>query len=121
VAEAAGDRFFDLAHNRGAAVGTPLDPRRLTPSQLQYGIPPKRDPRVTYAPDVILMEQGDKAINMAVSDGMTWVFDAAAPHVNEFQEGRIVFATGGAVGRIGQITSQGDTVTVKLAPVQPAS
>src|SRR6185437_12113726 len=98
--ESAGDRFFDLAHNPGAAVGTPLDPR------------------VVYAPDVILMEEGDKAIKMAASDGMTWVFDASAPHVNELQEGKIVFATGRAVGRIGQITRAGGTVTVKLAPVQ---
>jgi len=116
--ESAGDRFFDLAHNPGAAVGTPLDPHQLTPSQLLYGIAPKRDPRVVYAPDVILMEEGDKAIKMAASDGMTWVFDASAPHVNELQEGKIVFATGRAVGRIGQITRAGGTVTVKLAPVQ---
>ena len=99
-------------------MGTPLDPHQLTPSQLLYGIAPKRDPRVVYAPDVILMEEGDKAIKMAASDGMTWVFDAAAPHVNELQEGKIVFATGRAVGRIGQITRAGGTVSVKLAPVQ---
>jgi hypothetical protein len=118
TSETAGDRFFDRAQNPGAAVGTPLDPHSLSPSQLQYGIAPQRDPRVTYAPDVILMEEGDKAIKMAASDGMSWVFDAKAPHVSEFEEGRIVFATGRAVGRIAQITRQGDTVTVKLAPVQ---
>ncbi len=114
----AGNRFFDAAQNPGAAIGVPLDPHQLTPSQLQYGIAPKRDPRVTYAPDVIVMEGGDKAIKMAASDGMTWVFEASAPQVNEFQEGRIVFATGRAVGRIGQMSRSGDTVTVKLAPVQ---
>jgi hypothetical protein len=116
-AEAA-DRFFDPRQNPAAAIGVPLDPRALTSSQLQYGIAPKRDPRVTYAPDVILMEEGDKAIRMAASDGMTWVFDAGAPHVNEFQEGRIIFATGRAVGRIGRISRSGNIVTVKLAPVQ---
>jgi hypothetical protein len=116
--QSAGARFFDPKENPGAVVGVPLDPHTLTPSQLQYGIAPRRDPRVTYAPDVILMEEGDKAIRMAASDGMTWVFDASAPHVNELQEGKIVFATGRAVGRIGQITRAGGTVTVKLAPVQ---
>ena len=100
------------------AVSVPLDPHTLTPSQLQYGIAPKRDPHVIYARDVILMEEGDKAIRMCGSDGLTWVFDAAAPHVSEFQEGRIVFATGRAVGRIGQLQRNGDTVTVRLAPVQ---
>jgi len=72
------DRFFDPKENPGAVVGVPVDPHTLTSSQLQYGIAPKRDPRVTYAPDVIVMEEGDKAIRMAASDGMTWVFDAAA-------------------------------------------
>jgi hypothetical protein len=112
------DRFFDPKENPGAVIGVPVDPHTLTSSQLQYGIAPKRDPRVTYAPDVIVMEEGDKAIRMAASDGMTWVFDAAAPHVNEFQEGRIIFATGRAVGRIGTISRSNGAVTVKLAPVQ---
>ena len=116
--QAASDRFFDPKENPGAVIGEPVDPRKLTASELQYGIAPKRDPRVTYAPDVIVMEQGDKAIKMAASDGMTWVFDAAAPHVSEFEEGRIVFATGRAVGRIGQMTRNGATVTVRFAPVQ---
>ena len=114
----AADRFFDAKQNTGAAIGTPVDPHKLTPTQLQYGIAPQRDPRVTYASDVILMEEGDRAIRMAASDGMTWVFDASAAHVSEFQQGRIVFATGRAVGRIGQLLRSGNTVTVKLAPVQ---
>jgi hypothetical protein len=118
TAAMAADRFFDAKQNPRAAVGTPLDPHQLTPTQLKYGIAPKRDPRVTYAPDVILMEQGDEAIRMAASDGMTFVFDASAAHVSEFEEGKILFATGRAVGRIAQLKRSGDTVTVKLAPVQ---
>jgi hypothetical protein len=118
ASDAAAGRLFDPKQNPDAAVGVPLDPHTLTPTQLQYGIAPKRDPHVTYADDVILMEEGDKAIKMAASDGMTWVFDASAPHVAELQEGKIVFATGRAVGRIGQLQRNGDTVTVRLAPVQ---
>jgi hypothetical protein len=114
----ASDRFFDPKENPGAVIGVPLDPSKLTPSELQFGIAPKRDPRVTYAPDVIVMEEGDKAIKSAASDGMTWVFDAAAPHVSEFEPGKIIFATGRAVGRIGQMVRNGATVTVKFAPVQ---
>lgn len=114
----AAQRFFDPRKNPDAAVGAPLDPHTLTTTQLQYGIAPKRDPHVTYAPDVILMEDGDKAIRMCASDGITWAFDANAPHVNEFQEGKIVFATGRAVGRIGQLQRNGDTVIVRLAPVE---
>jgi hypothetical protein len=118
AAEAEAASLFDPKLNPDAAVGVPLDPHTLTPTQLQYGIAPKRDPHVTYASDVILMEEGDKAIKMAASDGMTWVFDASAPHVSEFEEGKIVFATGRAVGRIGQLQRNGATVTVRLAPVQ---
>lgn len=115
---AAASRFFDPKANPDASFGAPLDPHQLTPSQLQYGLAPKRDPHVTYAPDVILMEDGDKAIRMAASDGITWVFDASAPHVSEFEEGKIVFATGRAVGRIGRLERSGDSVIVRLAPVK---
>jgi hypothetical protein len=113
------DNFFDPKLNPGAIVATQfLDPKKMTVSQLQYGIAPKRDPRVTYAPDIILMEQGDQAIRIAGRDGMTWSFDAKAPHVDEFQEGKIVFATGRAVGRVVKMSNNGTLVTVKLAPVQ---
>jgi hypothetical protein len=113
------DNFFDPKLNPGAIVATEfLDPKKMTASQLQYGVAPKRDPRVTYAPDIILMEQGDQAIRIAGRDGMTWSFDAKAPHVNEFEEGKIVFATGRAVGRVAKMSSNGTLVTVKLAPIQ---
>ncbi|MEP6548681.1 MAG: hypothetical protein ABJD53_14560 [Gammaproteobacteria bacterium] len=104
--------------NPDAAVGHFVDPKKLTASERKYGMAPKRDPHVKYADGIILMEQGDQAIQDAASDGITWTFDAAAAHVSEFQEGKIIFATGRAVGRIGQITKSGNAVTVKLAPVE---
>ena len=112
------DSMFDPKANPNAAVGVFLDPGKLSPTQRKFGIAPKSDPRVQYANDVILMEQGDRAIKSAGSDGMTWTFDARAPQVSEFHEGKIVFATGRAVGRIAQLSSNGGEVTVKLAPVQ---
>ncbi|MEP6547292.1 MAG: hypothetical protein ABJD53_07475 [Gammaproteobacteria bacterium] len=117
-AASAAESMFDPKSNPGAVVGTFLDPHKLTESERKYGVAPKRDPRVKYGGDVIVMEEGDKAITGVGSDGMTWSFDAAAPHVSEFKEGKIVLATGRAVGRIGQITTQGNVVTVKFAPVQ---
>jgi hypothetical protein len=113
-----GDDLFDTQRNPNVATGVALDPETLTPSQRKYGIAPARDPRVTYAPGVILLEQGDQAIRGIGEDGITWTFDAASPHVSDFEEGKIIFATGRAVGRIGQLTRSGDAVTVKLAPVQ---
>jgi hypothetical protein len=64
------------------------------------------------------MEKGDTAIRSMAGDGMNWTFDAHAPHVNEFQEGAIVFATGRAVGRILKLTRSGDSVSAFLGPVQ---
>jgi hypothetical protein len=112
------DEMFDAKRYPNAVTGVALDPQKLTPSERKYGVAPKRDPAVTYAPDVIVMEQGDQAIQGYGTDGVTWSFDASSPHVSEFQEGKIIFATGRAVGRIGQLTRSGGTVTVKLAPVQ---
>ncbi len=92
--------MFDLKLHPGATITQPIDPHTLTSSQIKFGISPKRDPSVEYQPDVIVMEQGDKAIKSVATDGMTWTFDANAPQVTDFQEDKIVFATGRAVGRV---------------------
>ena len=111
------DSFFDPKNYPGAVQGSFVDPATLSSSERQYGMAPKRDSRVVYQDGVILMEHGDQAIRAAKADGMTFIFDAKAEHVDEFAEGKIVFATGRVVGRVGQISRNGDTVTVKLAPV----
>ncbi|HEX3603214.1 MAG TPA: hypothetical protein VHU43_03925 [Steroidobacteraceae bacterium] len=110
--------FFDPKNYPDAAQGTFIDPQKLTATERKYGMAPKRDARVIYQDGVILMEHGDEAIREAKTDGMTFRFDAKAEHVGEFEEGEIIFATGRVVGRVGQLTRDGDTVTVKLAPVQ---
>jgi hypothetical protein len=111
------DSFFNPKNYPDAVQGTFIDPQKLTASERKYGMAPKRDPRVTYQDGVILMEHGDEAIREAKTDGITFSFDAKAEHVGELAEGKIVFATGRVVGRIGQLTRDGDTVTVKLAPI----
>jgi len=111
------DSFFNPKDYPDSVQGTFIDPQKLTASERKYGIAPKRDPRITYQDGVILMEHGDEAIREARTDGMTFSFDAKAEHVGELAEGKIVFATGRVVGRIGQLTRDGDTVTVKLAPI----
>lgn len=112
------ESFFDPRKYPDAAQGTFVDPQKLTATERKFGMAPKRDARVTYQDGVLLMEHGDEAIREAKTDGMTFSFDANAEHVAEFAEGKIVFATGRVVGRVGQLTRDGDTVTVKLAPVQ---
>lgn len=113
-----GMSMFDLRAHPNATIIHPVDIKTLTESERRFGIAPKRGPGVDYQPGTILMEQGDKAIRAIASDGMTWTFDANAPHVNEFQMGKIVFATGRAVGRIIWMKRDGDDVKVILGPVQ---
>jgi len=102
----------------GTTVLTAIDPHTLSPSEVQFGVAPKRSPDVEYQPGVILMEHGDQAIKSVAGDGMSWTFDANAPNVSDFQEGKIVFATGRAVGRILALKRNGSTVTAILGPVQ---
>ena len=102
----------------GTTVLTAIDPQTLTKSEVQFGVAPKRSPDVEYQPGVIIMEHGDQAIRAVGGDGMSWTFDANAPNVSDFQEGKIVFATGRAVGRILKLERNGSTVTAILGPVQ---
>jgi hypothetical protein len=113
-----GRDIFDLTSHPDAIVVAPLDPATLTESEQKYGRSPHPDPKVEYQPGIILMEEGHKAIRSFSSDGLIWAFDANAPHVNEFQEGKIVFATSRAVGKILYMKRQGDTVSVVLGPIQ---
>lgn len=110
--------MFDLKNHPNATILHPVDLKTLTESERKFGIAPKRGPKVEYQPDIILMEQGDKAIRSIGTDGMTWTFDANAPHVSEFQMGKIVFATGRAVGRIIYLKREGDDVKAILGPIQ---
>lgn len=96
---------------------TAVDPHDMTPSERAYGRAPRLSPEVDYRPGVLVMEEGDKAIKSIASDGITWTFDANAPLVNQFQVGKIVFATGRAVGRILGMTRNGNDVSVYLGPV----
>jgi len=118
ASKAAIDEMFDLKSHPNATIAHTIDPHSMTESQIKFGISPKRDPAVEYQPDVILMEQGDKAIKSIASDGLTWTFDANAPQVSDFQEGKVVFATSRAVGRVLSIKRSGDTATVIMGPVQ---
>jgi hypothetical protein len=102
----------------GATALKPIDIRSLSETEVKYGIAPKRSGEVEYQPDVIVMEQGDKSIRSLSGNGMEWEFDANAPHVGEFQEGKVVFATGRAVGRIVSLKREGSSVKAILGPIQ---
>ena len=90
----------------------------LTPSELQFGIAPKRGPGIVYQDGVILMEHGDRAIRSFASDGMSWTLDAGAPQVADIKPGKIVFATARCVGKVLAVQRHGALVSVVLGPVQ---
>jgi hypothetical protein len=99
-------------------VGHPVKFSDMTESERKFGIAPKRGAGVEYQPDVILMEHGDQAIKSFASNGLSWNFDANAPQVDQFQVGKVVFATGRAVGRIVALEKNGDQMSAILGPVQ---
>jgi hypothetical protein len=110
--------MFDLIHDPNTSVLHAIDPKTLTESQRKFGISPQKSAAVEYQPDVIIMEHGDQAIQSLAKNGMTWQFDANAPQVDQFQQGKIIFATGLAVGRIIDMKRSGSSVTVTLGPIQ---
>jgi hypothetical protein len=99
-------------------VGHPLMLGEMTESERRWGMAPKRGAGIVYQDDIILMEHGDQAIRSFASNGLSWNFDANAPQVNEIQPGKIVFATGRAVGRVLAVQRNGDQVSAILGPVQ---
>lgn len=102
----------------GTTVLAAVDPHDMTPSERRFGRAPKLSPDVDYQPGVIVMEEGDKAITSIATNGLTYTFDANAPHVSEFQDGKIVFATGRAVGKVTGLRRNGNSVSLVLGPVQ---
>ena len=99
-------------------VGHPLKLSEMTETERRWGMAPKRGAGIVYQDDIILMEHGDQAIRSFASNGLSWNFDANAPQVNEIQPGKIVFATGRAVGRVLAVQRNGDQVSAILGPVQ---
>jgi hypothetical protein len=114
----AADDLFDFKRHPRKSMIKPIEVSTLSETEKKYGRAPQLDASVEYQPGIILMPEGDKAIRSVGTDGMSWTFDANAPHVNELEQGKIVFATGRAVGRILHITRDSDTVKAVLGPIQ---
>ncbi len=90
----------------------------LSEAERHFGVSPTFNKDVEYQPEVIVMEHGAEAIRANSSDGMTWTLDASAPHAAEIQKGKILFATGRAVGRVLAVERKGDALAVTLGPVE---
>lgn len=95
-----------------------LSPAALREAETRFGVSPKRDKRVTYQPDVIIMEHGAEAIRSQSTDGFTWTIDSNAEGASEIGPGRIMFATGRVVGRVLKVARKGNDLDVTLGPVE---
>ena len=98
------------------SAGSPL--AALSAAETRYGVSPKLDKRVTYQPDVIVMEHGAEAIRGPSTDGFTWAIDANAQGASDIQPDKIVFATGRVVGRVLKVVRKGNDLDVTLGPVE---
>jgi hypothetical protein len=90
----------------------------LSDAESRYGVSPKLDPRVTYQPDVIVMEHGAEAIRAPTADGFTWTIDGAAQGASSIAPGKILFATGRVVGRVLKVEGKGSDLNVTLGPIE---
>ncbi len=99
-------------------VGHALKPGDLSPTELKYGIAPKRVADVVYQDHIVLLENGDKLIRAAANDGLGWTLDGSDPQVAALKTGDIVFATSRCVGRVLAAAREGDGVKLVLGPVQ---
>jgi hypothetical protein len=109
---------FSREAEAGGTVGHAGDPHQLTRTELSYGRAPQPAPGLQYQDGVILMEHGDQAIQAAGSDGLSWVLDANAPHADEIQVDKVLFATDRCMGRVLSVERVGDKLGVILGPVQ---
>lgn len=109
---------FSPAAMAGATVGHAGDPHSLTKTELQFGRAPQPAPGLTYQDGIVLMEHGDQAIRGVGSDGLTWIINANAPHANEIQIDKVIFATERCVGKVLDVQRTGDELKVLLGPVQ---
>jgi hypothetical protein len=90
----------------------------MSEAETRFGVSPRLDKRVTYQPDVIIMEHGAEAIRAPSTDGFTWTIDANAQGASDIEPGKIVFATGRVVGRVLKVARKGNNLDVTLGPVE---
>jgi hypothetical protein len=90
----------------------------LSPTEIKYGVAPKRISGVVYQDDVVLLEDGDKRIRELKPDGLNWTLDGTLPQIANLQKGQILFATSRCVGKVLAVSHDGANVAVVLGPVQ---
>ena len=90
----------------------------LTDAERKFGPSPRPHPNVTYQPDVVIPKDGAGAIEAAPTNGMTWTLKPDAAGVSDLAPGKILFATGRAVGRVLALQRKPSGVDVTLGPIE---
>jgi hypothetical protein len=83
----------------------------------RYGFGPSPHGDVEYQPDVVIVGGGPSAIRSASSDGLTWYVARSAPGADRLAPGKVMYATGLAVGRVARVVPDGDQLAVTVVPV----
>lgn len=104
--------------NTPVVVGRALKPGDLSPTEMKFGIAPKRVADVVYQDNIVLLENGDRLVRAAATDGLGWTLDASDPHIAALKTGDIVFATSRCVGRVLSLAREANEVKLVLGPVQ---
>jgi hypothetical protein len=106
------------ACTRRATPSAPTFQNALSAAEISYGQSPARsDASIEYQPDVIKIDDGPQAVHGVSADGMTWTFDANAPHASDVAAGKVLFLTSRAVGRVLGVTRDGNDLAVVLGPI----
>jgi len=94
-----------------------LKKSELTPAEIKYGVAPVPDPTTKYQPAVVMLGGGADAIRARSSNGLTWTIDASAPHADEIAQGKIIYVTDLAVGRVVDVRKSDRELLVTIGPV----
>lgn len=81
-----------------------------------YGPPPLGT--VDYEDDVVPIGTGPDAIKAVSTDWTSYTLDGSAPGVADLDVGKILFASSTAVGRIVELSRDGDDVVARIAPIE---
>jgi hypothetical protein len=105
------------------ATTTPSQPRLARPTELtaaerRYGLAPRRDASVVYQPDVVIVQGGANAVRSLSGDGLTWTLDPQAGNAAALAPGKILFVTGGGVGRVLGVRRTTEGLAVTVGPVE---
>ena len=102
---------------KSAANGSAVSRVQVHGSELRYGSDIGHVPGSQYESDVVVIDHGAQAVRGASGDGLVWTMDPSAPGVSHLAVGKIMMATGLAVGRVEGLRRTAAGMQVALGPV----